>query len=1237
MNLSGIAHILQRLPAYADILTGLENSADLPPQAVLGSARPLLIAGLALHRPGPVLVITEQPERAYQLAEQIAQFLPPQDTDAGDAPLVHVFPEPDALAYERIFWADVTVQRRLTALALLMRPPQAPATVVVTSARALMQKTLPPKELRMAMRPISVGDTVVMDTLTGEWVASGYNPVEVVEEPGTFARRGGIIDIWPPNLSQPIRIDLFGDDVDSLRVFDPATQRTISRIPRAQIGPGSETLAKHGPRALARNDGELTRLLADPALVLGIREEIRLEIELLQQGHSFRGIHWYLPYFYAQPGCLLDYLPATATLLVEDGADLGLSMDQIEVQAATLHDQLVRAGELPDGFATSLFSPMEIKQRLLDRRPLILGTGDLMGKHQSANTGLARCFVPGPRYGGKTKQILADIVGQRDDGHITILVTRQAARMAEGLADHEITAHVQHELTTRPPHGVTLIQGVLREGFVVRGIEDFGLGISDFGLVRDDQGSTSATPIQNPKSKIQNLHLLSDTELFGWNKPAARKRKTGGSRVAPELFFADVKAGEFVVHMEHGIGIYDGLVQLELSGIQREYLQVSYALGDKLYVPVHQADRLSRFVGGDASPLVSRLGTADWQTVKERAKKAVADIADDLLELYAQRELVSGHAFSPDSLWQEELEESFPYQETEDQLQAIQDVKVDMESDQPMDRLICGDVGYGKTEVAIRAAFKAITDGKQVAVLVPTTVLAAQHFRTFSRRLAPFPVRVEMLSRFRTHHQQEKVIKGLLTGEVDLVIGTHRLLSQDITFKDLGLLVIDEEQRFGVSHKELLKQLRSMVDVLTLSATPIPRTLHMSLSGIRDMSTINTPPQERLPVHTVLSEYDEVLVRQSIQREMDRGGQVFFVHNRVRGIQAIAARLQRLLPDVRVDVGHGQMAERGLEEVMMRFADGEVDVLVSTTIIENGLDIPNANTIIINRADHFGLAQLYQLRGRVGRSAQRGYCYLLYDKFKDLTFDARRRLSAVVESSEELGAGFRIAMRDLEIRGAGELLGAKQHGQIATVGFDLYTRLLAQAINEAKRKKEVFEREAGRSGEQGSESGGEEEKGRQEEKEVGPQRTNQSINQSPVPAQPLQPGRSPRPARGAGSAPGGRDPRRLRGRRGAAPATLSAHRRYHSGRGTDRNAPGTAGSLRLRRPQASGPALGDRESLLPDPGQVWRAQGQGAQDWPPPGADRHHARQHGERALRHPAQGAPDPTPNPPGPSPGRG
>ena len=1060
MLLSGLLDLLKRLPAYNDMLT----QPPAAPQALVAAARPYVIAGLRQHSDRPAVVLTAREETARQLLAELESWLPPAEEGG---PPRHLFAQPDALPYERIPWSGATRQQRLTALAAL-QSRSGPAPIVIASARALMQMTLPARELRLALRPVRVGGVVRLEQMTLNWAQTGYQPAEVVEEPGTFARRGGIVDIWPPNLPWPVRIDLFGDEVDSLRLFDPATQRTIQRVESVEIGPGGEALSKHGPAALIRlnvREGRLTAAenlaarsedaspLQDPNLLLAIREELHREVEHLAAGESFHGIEWYLPYFYAQPASLLDYLPKEALLIIDDAAELLATAGDLEIQAEELRAELERSGESPRGFARNYFTAEEMEHRLRQTQPLILGFGDLDGKTRSANTPLARSFAPGPRYGGKTKEITRDLLKLREGNHITVLVTRQAQRIQQLLENADIQAPVQVEIATPPPpRSISLVQGVYDEGFIVKGLK---IQNSKSKIERSASG-----PIFNPQSSVPlfNLHFYTDAELFGWSKPKTRRRRKRQSKVAPELFFADVKPGDYVVHLEHGIGQFDGLVKMEIGGMELEYLRINYAQGDKLYVPVHQADRLSRYVGaGEMAPPITRLGTADWQTVKARAKRAVADIADDLLKLYAERELVTGHAYSPDGPWQEELEASFPYQETDDQLDAIEDVKVDMESERPMDRLICGDVGYGKTEVAVRAAFKAILDGKQVAVLSPTTVLAQQHYRTFSERLRHFPVKVEMLSRFRTPAQQKRVREGLRTGAVDLVIGTHSLLGKEIEFKDLSLLVIDEEQRFGVVQKERLKQLRTNVDVLTLSATPIPRTLHMSLSGVRDMSTINTPPRDRQPVYTVLSEYDDVLVRQAIQRELSQRGQVFFVHNRVRGIQMLADRIQRLVPEARVAIAHGQMAERRLEEVMVEFAEGEIDVLVCTTIIENGLDIPNANTIIINRADKFGLAQLYQLRGRVGRSARRGHCYLLYDKHMKLSFNARRRLSAIMESSEELGAGFRIAMRDLEIRGAGDILGARQHGQIDNVGFDLYTRLLAQAINEARRKKEIFE------------------------------------------------------------------------------------------------------------------------------------------------------------------------------------
>jgi transcription-repair coupling factor (superfamily II helicase) len=548
------------------------------------------------------------------------------------------------------------------------------------------------------------------------------------------------------------------------------------------------------------------------------------------------------------------------------------------------------------------------------------------------------------------------------------------------------------------------------------------------------------------------LQIFTDTEIFGW---ARRRNVQRRKPITPASFLAEVNPGDYVVHQEYGIGRFEGLVKLDTTGVEREYLLIRYAGTDRLYIPIDQLDRVTRYIGmGDAVPALSKLGTSEWTRAKSKVKESVQDIAKDLLRLYSTREAAEGHAYPPDSEqpWLQELEDAFAFEETPDQARAIEEVKADMERARPMDRLVCGDVGYGKTEVALRAAFKAVLDQRQVAILVPTTVLALQHFNTFKERLKAYPVRVELLSRFRSEKEQKQVLEDLALGKVDIIIGTHRLLQKDVVFLNLGLLIIDEEQRFGVAHKELLKQLRTEVDVLTMTATPIPRTLHMSLVNVRDMSVIETPPQERLPIRTAIREYDEGLIREAILREIDRGGQVFFVHNRVHGIQVIAQKLQKLIPEARIVVGHGQMPEDQLERVMLDFSSGEYDVLVSTTIIENGLDIPNANTIIVNNAALFGLAQLYQLRGRVGRGTHQAYAYFLYNKDTKLTPNQEKRLRTIFEATE-LGAGFRIAMKDLEIRGAGNLLGAEQSGFMNSVGFDLYCKLLAEAVQEIQGKR----------------------------------------------------------------------------------------------------------------------------------------------------------------------------------------
>jgi transcription-repair coupling factor (superfamily II helicase) len=614
-----------------------------------------------------------------------------------------------------------------------------------------------------------------------------------------------------------------------------------------------------------------------------------------------------------------------------------------------------------------------------------------------------------PSFLEKTRQLLRQKQG-------LIIVSQQASRLSELFDGEDIIAAPLTEVRQPPaPGSLTLVQGSLAEGWVMN----------------------------------HDTYLFTDAEIFGFVK----QRRLVKRRPVPhhQLLF-EITPGDYVVHIEHGVAKFSGVTTLSTDGVEREYLVLRYAAGDKLYVPTDQIDRVSRYIGaGDRLPVLSRLGTQEWTRTKQRAKEAAEDLAQELLALYATREVVPGFAFSRDTLWQQELEGAFPYVETPDQMTAQKQVKEDMEKLKPMDRLVCGDVGYGKTEVAIRAAFKAVMDNKQVAVLVPTTVLAQQHYATFSQRLGAFPVRIEVLSRFKSPKEQKDIVEELASGKVDICIGTHRLLQKDIVFKDLGLLIIDEEQRFGVNHKEYLKKMRREVDVLTLSATPIPRTLHMSLVGVRDMSTMETPPEERLPIKTYVAEYNERLVREAILRELERNGQVFFVHNRVQSIAFVADKLRVLVPEARIAIAHGQMPEEALERVMAEFAKGDSDVLVCTTIIESGLDMPNVNTLIVNQADKLGLTQLYQLRGRVGRGANLAYAYFLYDKEKRLTPTAQKRLRTIYEATE-LGAGFTIAMKDLEIRGAGTLLGTKQSGYISAIGFNLYCRLLADAVEEQKAK-----------------------------------------------------------------------------------------------------------------------------------------------------------------------------------------
>lgn len=1021
MDLSGILNLLAGQPPYQALLDELadDSRSDLT-LGLIRSARAYVSAALACDTGRPLLIITARTDRAHNLAEQLLAWCPSLN--------VLSFPEPNALFYERAPWGSRTTRARLRVLAALSGTA-APNTVVVVPARGLMQRTLPPDYLRQHQITIEAGKPLPSggpDALLRHLLEIGYEPATVVTEPGTFSRRGGIIDLYPIADEQPGRIELWGDEVESLRTFDPATQRSLQPVARLIATPAREALPTYGLVAAAKLKSWFDGLPMTGGDENGTAFSPREDQEHLLQRTSFEALEFYLPWLYDETVSLLDYLPENALLLVDDHEALAETVADLEAKALTLRDAQVAAETIPEEMPLPYVSWSQLEDDISRARAIELGGYVMEGEPAEIVTQLGDLFVPGPRFAGELRRLLEHVRELTRAGHDRVLiVSRQAERLAElwaerSLGEHPLPVEIVDEL---PGGGPPLfVHGALADGWQLTGAE-------------------------------RDTYLFTDAEIFGWRRPEPRRRREPRA-IAPEDFFADLSPGDYVVHAEYGIGQFEGLEHRTLASSDREFLLVSFAGGDVLYVPIHQADRLTRYVGSDDSPpKLSRLGTQEWSRVRERTRENVEEIARDLLDLYATRETVTGHAFSPDTPWQAELEASFPYVETQDQLHALAEVKADMEQPQPMDRLICGDVGYGKTEVALRAAFKSVMDGKQVAMLVPTTVLAQQHYETFSRRLAAFPVKVAMLSRFRTAAEQQATIEELKAGTVDVVIGTHRLLSGDVEFNDLGLLIIDEEQRFGVTHKEQLKQMRTEVDVLTLTATPIPRTLYMSLTGVRDISVINTAPEERLPVRTFVGRRDDDLIRQAILREIDRGGQVFYVHNRVQTIFTERERLRQMVPEATFGIAHGQMNESELEAVMEQFAEAEIDVLITTSIIEAGLDYPNANTLIIDRADRFGLAQLYQLRGRVGRSANRAFAYFFHPPNHRLTPEARARLETIAEHTE-LGSSFNIAMRDLEIRGAGEILGVRQSGAITAVGFHLYTQMLGEAVRRLRRERD---------------------------------------------------------------------------------------------------------------------------------------------------------------------------------------
>src|SRR5438552_2055285 len=965
--------------------------------AVPEAARAFVLAGLSgATGHHPLVVAVPTTTDAERIAHDLRAYLGRDEVD--------VFPAWETLPFERVSPSVETKGRRLRVMWRLRDPARMPR-LLVAPVRALVQRLGPhvedvePVVLEPAARGVDPAE------LAAVLVAAGYRREYQVEHRGEVAVRGSIVDVFPSTATAPVRIDLWDDEVDRLNEFSVTDQRSTVDVERIELFPCRELLPTDEVRDRA-------------ARLVGAEPWGREQWERLAEGATFEGMESWLPWLTEGEHVLFDLVGRDAEValveprrmrdraaeLLDEEAALAATLAQ--TWGATSHASKAAS---PDGDWPRLHLPFDRLLTHTDAPVRTIATApEGPGTAVVTASGWDPVMGDGARLAKQLRELLADgfrvVVAADGKG--------SAGRLAQLLADEGVALPLVERGERLPPGGSIVVEP-LERGFVL------------------------------PATK---LAVLSESDVTGrrraHRRPRPRRSQDGTA------FFEDLQPGDYVVHYQHGVARYGGMVKRTISGAERDYLLLEYRGGDKLYVPSDQIDAVRHYTGGE-TPTLHRLGGSEWQRTKSRVRAAVREVAQELVLLYRRRVTSEGHAFAPDTPWQHEVEEAFPYQETPDQLKAIADVKADMEQPPPMDRLICGDVGFGKTEVAVRAAFKAVQDSKQVAVLVPTTLLAQQHFQTFSERFAGYPVRVEVLSRFLTPAQSRKVVQGLADGEVDVVIGTHRLLSGDIRFKDLGLLVVDEEQRFGVTHKENIKKLKVDVDVLTLTATPIPRTLEMSLTGIRDLTLLHTPPAERQPILTYVGEYDERAATEAIRRELLREGQVFFVHNRVQDIELVAGRLRELVPEARIAVAHGQMDEGSLERVVLDFWEGEYDVLVCTTIIESGIDMPTVNTLVVDRADLLGLGQLHQLRGRVGRAGQRAYAYLFFPPERAITEEAYERLKTIGEATE-LGSGFKIAMRDLEIRGAGNLLGNDQSGHIAAVGYDLYVQMVSEAVSELK-------------------------------------------------------------------------------------------------------------------------------------------------------------------------------------------
>lgn len=1011
MRLQGVMQPLKDNMKFKSITEKIsEKTFPINIYGISESGKSYIINGIFEENDNSMVVVTHSDVDAKNLYEDLSFYT----TDVFYFPVREVvFYNVDAISGD-LRWARLKVIKEIL--------QNERKKIIVTSIDALTSLYTPKEYYLRYSMIIKTGDTIDLKEISKSLLQCGYERVEVVEGKGEFSFRGGILDVFPPTSAYPYRVELFGDEVDSIRTFNTESQRSIEKVEEFSIFPSKEVIVDDEcrSRAVQNINEELKKVIANVSKenkesVEKIKGIVGKNIELLNNTYYFETIDSYLPFFYEKLDSFFDYLQGY-TFVVDDFKRSSGKMESIYYEFNENYMSFLQRGDILPSQNSLLLNKGELESKLENSSLITLSSflNKSDGLFNTVDIGFEEVTLN--KYNGQLNMLIEDIQERKEKKYKTVILagTRpRGERLVKTLMEKGIFSTYKDSIDKIEAGEVVITFGNLLRGFDYPELE---------------------------------LSIISDKDIFGETRRKRSGKAVRKKGVAKITSFAELKPGDYVVHANHGIGVYKGIKQMAAGGTTRDYLDIVYDKGDKLYVPVDQLDLVQKYIGSEGnSPKINKLGGAEWQKAKAKARKSINEIAQDLVKLYAARATLKGHSFGKDTEWQRQFEDEFPYEETPDQLASLEEIKRDMESDKPMDRLLCGDVGYGKTEVAIRAAFKAVMDGKQVAFLVPTTILADQHYNNFIKRFSDFPIKIDMISRFRTPKQQKATLQALKEGNVDILIGTHRLVSKDIVFKDLGLLIVDEEQRFGVAQKEKIKGMKKNVDVLTLSATPIPRTLHMSLTGVRDISVIETPPEDRYPIQTYVVEQNDQLIRDAILREIGRGGQVYFVYNRVESIDSMANYIRDLVPECKVGIMHGQMTEKELETEMIAFMNKEYDVLVCTTIIETGIDISNVNTMIVHNADKMGLSQLYQLRGRVGRANRIAYAYFIYTKDKILTEVAEKRLKALKDFTE-LGSGFKIAMRDLEIRGAGNMMGSSQHGHMASIGYDLYCRMLEDTI-----------------------------------------------------------------------------------------------------------------------------------------------------------------------------------------------